>query len=241
VENGNALKYHSDVMFQQNNNVPFNGQDLMKHSRYFNWLSALSVALSLVFSAAISAENNKPKDKIYPAFKYSETATDPVIEYNLVHDMIAEPDPEPLLRVYGNGRVHVHYPAYMKKSGDYELQLSKPELDALIRELANDGIIDFDKQAVKQHRKLLQQQRQAENRELYYFSDSSHSVIDIQLDEYQKSPSAVNKKNIRKHFTWPNLKQDAQNFPGSLEITGASRAADRLESLKNDEDLVKTR
>ena len=72
-------------------------------------------------------------------------ADEPVIEYNLVHGMLAQPDPVPLLRVYGDGRVHVHFPAYMKRAGDYELLLNQVELDELLRQLDDNGIMSFDK------------------------------------------------------------------------------------------------
>jgi len=188
-----------------------------------------------------TADNEKPANSTHPAFKYSETATDPIIEYNLVHDMIAEPDPEPLLRVYGSGRVHVHYPAYMKKAGDYELQLSKQELKTLIRELADDGVIDFDRQAVKHQRDQLEKEQRSKKQESFSYSDESHTVINIRLDEYQKSPGAAKKQKINKQFSWPNLKQDARRFPGAREINDASRAAGKLESLKDHHDLVRVR
>jgi len=185
--------------------------------------------------------NGKPAEKDHPVFKYSETATEPVIEYNLVHDMLAEPDPEPLLRVYGNGRVHVHYPAYMKKAGDYELQLSKPELNALIRDLANDGIIDFDKNTIREQRKQLEEQQRDQTGVLHYVSDSSHTVIDVRLDEYQKNPNSEKIKDLQTQFFWPDLKQDAQRFPKSQSIRDANSAAQRLNTLTQHHNLVKVR
>ena len=214
----------------------------MRHPNIFSRLLLVSVFFLLSGMAGIaSAEDGKPAEKTYPAFKYSETATEPVIEYNLVHDMLAEPDPEPLLRVYGNGRVHVHYPVYMKKAGDYELQLSKPELNALIRELANDGIIGFDKSSIRQQRKQLEQQQHEQTGTLFSISDSSHTVIIIRLDEYQKAPGVAKSRNINKRFSWPDLKQDAGRFPQSREITNANNSAQRLKTLMQRSDLVKIR
>ena len=204
----------------------------MKHLSLINWLTALPLALSLMCTSGIAADrNNKPTEKTYPAFKYSEAATDPVVEYNLVHDMIAEPDPEPLLRVYGNGRVHVHYPAYMKKAGDYELQLSKPELDALIRDLANDGVIDFDKGKVLGRRKQLEDQRHASTGILHHISDDTTTVIDIRLEEYQRSSSTKRATNVNKRFIWKNLEHDARQFPETSEIQGAAKGSGKIRDL----------
>ena len=214
----------------------------MKHPIYFSPLLLVSVLFLLHGATSLaSADNGKPTEKIYPAFKYSETAVEPVIEYNLVHDMLAEPDPQPLLRVYGNGRAHVHYPMYMKKAGNYEMQLSRPELNQLIRDLATDGIIDFDKASIKQQRQQLEKQQREQTGTLFYVSDSSHTVINVRLDEYQRSAGGVKARNLNKRFSWPDLAQDARRFPLSREITKANNAAQRLDTLMQRSDLVKVR
>ena len=209
----------------------------MKHPRIFSHL--LLVSLLFLLHGAATAENGKSAEKTHPAFKYSETAAEPVIEYNLVHDMLAEPDPTPLLRVYGNGRVHVHYPVYMKKAGDYELQLSKPELNALIRELANDGIIDFDKGKAIGHRKQLEAEQRAASGMLYHISDDTTTVIDIRLDEYQKNNSSKRLTNLNKRFTWKNIEHDARRFPDMVEIQKAKAGTNKVRDLMNQPALKK--
>jgi hypothetical protein len=174
-----------------------------------------------------------------PSFQYSTQASTPIIEYNLIHHMLAEPDPEPLLRIYGNGRVHVHYPDYMTKAGDYEVQLSQSELRALMRSLITDGIIDFDPAPVRSQRQQLDAQRRAATGTMFYISDSSDTVIDIRLNEYQKGPGTARVLNLEKRFIWPDLKQDAMRFPQLREITNANNAAQRLDTLMHREDLVK--
>ena len=185
-----------------------------------------------------AGENGKTAEKDHPVFKYSETATEPVIEYNLVHDMLAEPDPEPLLRIYGNGRVHAHYPVYMKMAGDYELQLSKPELDTLIRELANDGIIDFDKGKAIGHRKQLEAEQHAATGMLYHISDDTTTVIDIRLDEYQRNESSHSVPNLVKRFTWRNLEHDTRRFPEMTELQQAVSGTEILRGLLSRPDLA---
>ncbi len=148
--------------------------------------------------------------------------------------MLAEPDPEPLLRVYGNGRVHVHYPVYMKKAGDYELQLSIPELDALIRELANDGIIDFDKSKALGHRKQLEDQQRASTGMLYHISDDTTTVINIRLEEYQNNKLSKRLINMNKRFTRKNLEHDAKRYHDIAEIRNAAAGTDKIRNLMND-------
>jgi len=214
----------------------------MKHQNTFSRLLLVPVFFLLHDAAGVAAgENGKPTATTHPAFEYSETAAEPVIEYNLVHHMLAEPDPEPLLRIYGNGRVHVHYPAYMTRAGNYELQLSQPELRTLLRALATDGIIDFNQAATRHRRQQLAAQQRTASGSLFYVSDSSDTVIDIRLNEYQKGPGSARVVNLKKHFSWPDLKQDARRFPQLREITNVNNAAQRLETLLHRNDLVKIR
>ena len=214
----------------------------MKYPNIFCSLLFVSVFLLLHGASGIAAEEKgKPTERTYPAFKYSETAAEPVIEYNLVHHMLAKPDPVPLLRIYGNGRVHVHYPAYMTRAGNYELQLSQSELRILLRALATDGIIDFDPAATRYQRQQLNAQQRAATGTLFYVSDSSDTVIGIRLNEYQKRPGTARILNLEKRFIWPDLKQDARRFPQLREITNANKAAQRLDTLLHRADLVKIR
>lgn len=64
------------------------------------------------------AETNQAPG-LQPVFAFSATSSEPVIEYDVVHHLLAERDPSPLLRIYGNGRVHDHFPAYMRRADDY--------------------------------------------------------------------------------------------------------------------------
>jgi hypothetical protein len=165
-----------------------------------------------------------------PLIQFSTDAAEPVIEYTLVHHMLADQDPEPLLRIYGNGRVHAHFPAYMNKAGDYEYQLSRSELNALLRSLSQDGVIDFDHAAVKAERKQLKDQQRATG-ELHYISDTTETIIDIRLDEYQRHPGARRIRNLNKRFEWDNLQHDKKRFPQSNAIKGAAAGAKRIHTL----------
>lgn len=214
----------------------------VKNKKIFSRLLLVSVLFLLHAAAGAAAGGNgKPTETTHPTFEYTETAAELVIAYNLVHHMLAEPDPEPLLRIYGNGRLHVHYPAYMTKAGDYELQLSQPELRSLLRALASDGIIDFDRAATRYQRQQVDAQQRAASGTMFYISDSSDTVIDIRLNEYQKGPGTARILNLKKRFSWPDLQQDARRFPQLREITNANKAAQRLETLLHRDDLVEIR
>ena len=58
--------------------------------------------------------------------------------------MIQDPDPAAFVRVYGDGRVLVHRPRYMKKAGDYTVTLSQEELEDLLRPFADSRLLTLD-------------------------------------------------------------------------------------------------
>lgn len=192
----------------------------------------------MLFAAVSHAEHVFP---LSPQFQFSAASAKPVVEYTLVHQMLAAPDPEPLLRVYGNGRVHVHFPVYMKKAGDYELQLSPAELGSLIRTLARDGVIDFDPAAARNTVQQLEEQRRESGGSLSYISDSTVTVIDIALDRYQSTPSTRAITNLRKKFVWKNLQHEARSYPQSQALRRAASSADKLHAFTNRSDLERIR
>lgn len=212
-------------------------QLLNSYSRLLFVRRALSLSLFLDLILFAMAGYAEPAVPGLPQFQFSATSPTPVIEYNLVHQMLANPDPEPLLRVYGNGHVHVHFPVYMKRAGDYELQLSQAELGLLISTLAQDGIIDFDPEAASNTVQQLEAQRRASGGTLSYISDSTVTVIDIALDRYQSTPSARAITNLRKKFAWKNLQHQARSYPQSQTLQRAAASADRLHAFTNRSDL----
>ena len=80
-----------------------------------------------------------------PAVSRGQSSADLVLEYGHIHHMLAEQDSLPLLRIYADGLVKVHYPAYMSRAGDYELLLSRAELMTLLNQIGNElSAIDFE-------------------------------------------------------------------------------------------------
>ena len=193
-------------------------------------LTPLLLAVLLAVTGAHAQGPGQANTTNQPLIRFSTQADEPVIEYRLVHHLLAERDPVPLLRIYGDGQVKVHYPGYMKKAGDYEYHLSRPELDALLRSLSQDGVIDFDHAAVMSERKQLKGQERAAGI-LHSISDTTETIIDIRLDEYQRGPGTGRIKNLRKRLAWDNLEQDARHFPQSKTIKGAANGAQRLHGL----------
>ena len=190
------------------------------------------ITLLLVLGIALPVPvAGNPPPAARPVFQYSTTATEPVIEYHVVHHMLVQQDPIPLLRVYGNGRVQVHFPVYMKRAGDYEMQLSRARLNDLIRQLADDGILDFDPHAARLERQQLAAARQAASGELFHISDASDTHINVRLTHYQRNLASPRINGFVKQFHWRNLDQDARHYPESSRLSRAAGAATVLRNL----------
>jgi hypothetical protein len=188
----------------------------------------LMLLASAIFPTSGRAETS---GNFLPQFQFSADSDEPIITYTLTHHMLANPDPTPLLRVYGNGKVHAHYPGYMKNSGDYQLQLSRPELIELLHTLAQNGVLDFDHKSASLFKKQIDTQQRLVSGTMYHVSDTTETVIDIKLDTYQSNPSARRIENFSKRFTWNNLEQDAKRYTNSAAITRASASAQKLHLL----------
>ena len=91
-------------------------------------LASILLASALLAGSAV-AQTPSLRD---PAVRYSRDPQAIVASFTEVLAEMDDPDPGPSVTVYGDGRVLVHYPHYMKRAGDWELRLSGEELDALI-------------------------------------------------------------------------------------------------------------
>lgn len=178
-----------------------------------------------------------PGNDTLPQFEYSANTSTPVIEYTLNHEMLAEPDAEPLLRVYGNGRVHVHIPVYMKNAGDYELHLNRNEVDTLVSTLSRDGVIDFDHASTRENLRRLKAKRRATTGTLWEVSDVTETVIEVNLDHYQRNAVSTPIKGLKRRFNWKNLEMDSRRYPESNEVQRAAASARMLHAVIQRPDL----
>lgn len=78
------------------------------------------------------------------ALAYSRSADEVVIEFRESLSELRAYGAGPTLRVYGDGRIDVLRPDYMKRPGRYEARLTPAELDALVGRLVDRGVLDFD-------------------------------------------------------------------------------------------------
>lgn len=202
-------------------------------SRLF--LSAILLLVSPVMFAQKVVESGVNS----AGFSFNEKSSEPVIQYRQHIYMLAGIDDKPTLQVFADGRVVAHYPVYMKKAGDYEMQLDEAELEALIQSLSSNGLMVFDakkvKDKIKQHKKAEKAKGQ-----FHAISDAVESVIEIKLDEYQENNKAKKIEKFHKQFRWKNIEHDAARYKHDSEIIKANNSVTHLKGLMKDKRLLKS-
>ncbi len=188
-------------------------------------LSAIGVVLSTWTSLAA-----QPSD-----LSFSPSSDNLVLSLTYDNEMLADQDPTPLIRIYGDGLVQIHYPVYMKRAGDYEVRITTPELVQLLKGWGNAGVLDFDAAAVKEARRQKIQERAGQG-VLFHISDDTNLVIEVNLDWFRPPGSAGQINNSRKIIRWSNVAQEARLFPGlpALQNLAAVEQQQRLILEQND-------
>ena len=223
--------------------------DMTERSSVFRQLVLvllLAIMLALLTVSTVQAQKRVPAGNDTAGFSFSTGSLDaagnsvspgePVVRYRLDIAMLAEIDDRPTVDIYGDGRVTVHYPVYMKKAGDYEMWLQEDELVSLVQSLSESGMLEFDQKKVKQQVRDKEARRRA-NGQLYAISDSVETIIDVRLDEYQRDSSAKAVKQFHKQFRWTDIEHDARRYPQQREIIEANRSVQKLRGLMKDHRL----
>lgn len=190
--------------------------------------------LAALVSVAIANQDNEEGESSTTllASSYSRAASDVALEYYRIIPMVAEDDPDPLVRVYGDGRYVTHIPRYMKGAGRYEGRISLGQLNRLMASIEQRGLLDFNPRIVQAQieQKELQRRRQAaaegKTGELHVVTDKEGTRILVHLTD--------GGQRTTREIIWWGLRHDARRFPDI-------RVLDQLASLKVDlEALVDT-
>ena len=207
-------------------------------------LLALLLALLLsVHCSTVLASRSIESTPARAGFSFDDSGAkpDPVVEFRQHVSMLANVDDRLSMQVYGDGRVLVHYPVYMKRAGDYEMQLDGDELVELIATLADDGVMDFDHRKVSDriHDRRLEKISRAKRGEdqLFAVSDAVDSIIEIRLDEYRSNSGSAVKKNFTRRFKWRDIEHDARSYSDETDIVRANRSVQNLRGMMKDARL----
>lgn len=163
----------------------------------------------------------------------------PVVRYQEIIPALADDDPGPTVEVFGDGRVRVHFPRYMRRAGTYEMRLPPERLERLLADLLADGIADFDADRVQTVRGEAEVERESARRrsagdpEVHSRTDPTTTVIETRLTarraRQSRAPHVVR---------WTGLRGDAEMFPEVPALAGLAAAEQRLRSLLEHPDLL---
>mgnify|MGYP000543981361 CR=1 FL=1 len=192
----------------------------------------IAIAITLTFSALVAAQGNSAdKQKV---FEYSTDSETVILSYSETPDLLANPDPTPRIQVYGDGRVLVHYPNYMKRAGEYQLYLTPGELRQLL--VATSDAVGFDARQAAQVRREERKAQFAATGIATERSDEDLERIEIRLNGFQRD-AASSKKAVNERVEWRGIRHDVRENPGVPGINGLGRARDALRELLERPDL----
>ena len=197
--------------------------------------------LAMFFAAPVmSAE---PDSYAKAQVEYSRDPGTILISFREIFPEFADQDPTPLIRIYGDGRVVVFHPAYMKQAGQYEMMMSRNELEDLLLELT-PVLMDFNAGEVKRQKKaadvlLWESATDPEELTRFYDSDAEISVFQLNIDAYR--PDGLQGQAIYTPVlerSWRGLQFDARDYLGLEPIQALMRAENTLRAITKRVELV---
>lgn len=176
--------------------------------------------------------------------EYSSDPETLLISFHEVYPELANQDPTPLVRVFGDGRVVVFHPSYMKQAGQYEMVITRGELQDLLLELT-PVLTEFDASHVKQQKQAANELLWAaatnpEDLTLYIDADAEISVFHLNIDSYKPNglhAETISKQTIEK--SWRGLRFDARDYPGLDSIQSLMKAQNTLKALTRRKELIR--
>ena len=156
-----------------------------------------------------------------PSFSFSRVANaPPVLELSYEGGMIQSEDPAAFVRVYGDGRVLIHRPRYMKEAGDYTVTLSQEELEDLLRPFADSRLLTLDEPQLAEMAAAVQPAAGPVR------PTSDHGVVanvQVRLERVRPEGAAAPLANVDRRVSLPVATLEAAARAPVLEA--ASRAA----------------
>jgi len=210
--------------------------NIMKYKKLFSPILFFCLAAGILATALISAVPNATAmaGNPVPTFDYPRDPAYLVLQYTHTYDMIENQDTTPFMRVYGDGRVLIHYPAYMKRAGDYQLQLSDAELQNLLTTLDNAGLLSLTAQAGESVQSQIN--ATAAGQALHEVSDDTKTIIETHVSRI--SPK-LKSGQINNRVVMSNVEAMALKHPGIPELRAMAAAEQHLQALTKDPRIVK--
>ncbi len=195
-------------------------------------VAALNAAISGMKLIAPSEINRLETATAQAVIEYTDSSQALIIKFEERFGEIGDTGPGPSVEVYGDGRVSVYYPHYMKRAGTYQLQLAPEEIERLLQLLSAQNIPAFDSAAVRQTRDLAVAAEEVGSGILFSVSDPSTTILELHLDQYASaSPPGQVPIAVQQRIVWQGLRADARRLPDVKAIQNLFTAHQELRSL----------
>ena len=210
------------------------GRHLCRHAPVRPPRLAGILATLLFVGFALSGANAQPA--VPASFDFDTSPDTVVLSYTEKHALLPN-DVPPLLRVYGDGRVHVHIPPYMKQAGDYEYHLAPGELRALMIFIGSMGVTEFDEGTAIADRNAAEVAIFEQTGELFHVSDETVTQIELNLANYRAPGLSGAIANFNKQVRWANLDIDVTRYPQLTDLKNLHAVVTRIRAILRDPEL----
>ncbi len=166
---------------------------------------------------------------------YDDSPVQMILGYNIAGNELAGQDTVPRVRIYGDGRVLVHYPKYMKKAGDYSLMLVDTEMKKIIKHISDYGFVTIKYKDIKKLKKAKDEKsRQTSGKSASLYIAMDQDTIQFYYNLKKNNTSKIAGKadeSIINQIYYPGLKQDRTKYPDIKEIQGLGLLHDWFQDL----------
>ena len=163
-----------------------------------------------------------------PDYPYADDRL--VLVYDRYSLKVAIRDPTPMLRIYGSGRAVIYYSAFSPLAGEYEVMLSRGEMNALMSAVTQADLHRANPSELQNSANAAEQRRRDKSGDLYYSSDATISLL----------RTNVNGNSIDNSLIFENLQDTDNRLEGIPQIKSFAALERHLMNLLKRPDRVRT-
>lgn len=157
---------------------------------------------------------------------------DVLLDYRQHISLVSEADNAIHIQVFADGTAQAHFPAFMRRAGDYRMQLGGAELEQLMADMVSLGLDRFDPHSVAVQIK----------REIA--AASERSITHQQLRIVRTDPNLVQVRMATDEgsmhaFTFRGAKSQSSLYPQVTALKDLAEAMERLNQLARDTRMQK--